>query len=366
MNWKGRYSGREAGFRCLCLVLVFFGIRFAHGQQEFDARAIEQANRGVLLARQAHYSEAVDAYKRAIQIDPRLPNIYLNLGLAWFKWGKFRQAVGAFEQEQRQNASERVSTLLAMSHYGLGEYRQAASLLEPLTLQQPDNSELSYLLAKCYIWSGESKQAMNLFQRMLQRDPNSPAVHMLMGEALDAQQRTDAAIAEFLLAVKENPTQPDVHFGLGYLYWKQKRFDEAEKEFQEEEANNSRNSLVPVYLGDLAMRRGDHGRALQILQQAIVAAPNSRLALLDLGILESGSKEYRSAEDHLRRAIALDPQQSDAHYRLANVYRATNRPQLASQELARVTKMHETSRDNLLKQISGGPAVSGPAQPDQP
>src|SRR5579884_3428199 len=105
-------------------------------------RALAEANLGVSLSRQNRYSEAIRAYQRAIALDQQLPGIYLNLGLAYFKSGDFRSAAAAFEKEDARAPNERVKTLLAMSLYGLGQYRKAADLLEPVAAAQPENSEL--------------------------------------------------------------------------------------------------------------------------------------------------------------------------------------------------------------------------------
>src|SRR5277367_5062346 len=62
------------------------------GAQGYPPEALRQANLGVSLSKQAKYREAIDAYRRAIAIESRLPGIYLDLGLAYFKLGDFRNA----------------------------------------------------------------------------------------------------------------------------------------------------------------------------------------------------------------------------------------------------------------------------------
>ena len=92
-------------------------------QQQYKPAAITQANLGVSLAKDGKYREAVRAYQRAAALDPTLPNINLNIGLAWFKAGEFKPALAAFAKEA---PSDRVTTLVGMSYFGLGQYKEAA------------------------------------------------------------------------------------------------------------------------------------------------------------------------------------------------------------------------------------------------
>ena len=52
-----------------------------------DAAAF--ASLGVVLSRQQKYSEAASAYRKALALNPKLPGVELNLGLAEFKQGHF-------------------------------------------------------------------------------------------------------------------------------------------------------------------------------------------------------------------------------------------------------------------------------------
>ena len=341
-GWNKRLLACAALLEFLCVCLT------ALGQQKPEA--IGQANLGVKLAQEGQYGEAVRAYRRAAAIDPTLPNIQLNIGLAWFKAGDFRQAIVAFEKE---TPSDRVTTLIGMSYFGLAQYKEAAARLKPLVEAQPDQTELAYVLAKCYLFANDGDAATALFRKLLERDPDSAAVHMLMGEAQDAQNHSAEAIKEFAVAAKNAPGQPDVHFGLGYLYWKEKRYEEAGREFAEELKNNPKQAQAMVYLGDVAMKTAKNREAMAALKRAIALEKGSHLAHLDLGILYRQEKRNDWAVREFREAIRADAGSYDAHYRLARLLKELGQTTEAEKEFGIVSKLHEKRREEPLLKITG-------------
>lgn len=318
--------------------------------QTYKPAAIEQANLGVALSKKEDYIDAVQAYKKALALDPTLPNLYLNLGLAYFKQGDFPQALAAFQKEP---ASDRTVTLIGMSQFGLGQYKQAAATLQPLSESQPDNSELSYLLAKCHLWAGQYDQAMEMFRRLLVRDPDSAPVHMLMAEAMDADDRQKEATEEFLAAVKANPKQPEAHFGLGYLYFKQKMYPEAERELQTELANNPEHALSVAYLGDIMLRDGRRAQSLTMLKRAETLDNNLHVVHQDLGIYYQEQSQLDLALHEFQEAVRTAPDNYDAHYRLARIYKQMGQTANAEKEFAIVQKLHRKKDEEPLMRISG-------------
>src|SRR5260370_6983623 len=288
--------------------------------QTYKPEALSHAQIGVSQAQKQQYREAIQSYQKALAIDPTLPGLYLNLGLAWFKLGSFKEAITALDKENARAPSGQVATLLAMSYVGLKQYNEAAQRVKRLATAQRENTELSYLLGKCYLWSGQNAAAMEIFRSLLQRDPNSAAVHMLVGEERDGTYKTAEANAEFEAAAKASPMQADVHFGLGYLYWKQKRYEDAEGEFRRELKNYPGNAQAMAYLGDALMKAGKKSEAMELLQNAVTLDKNLRVAQFDLGILHAENKHTEPAIAAFREAIRIDPEREEAHSRLARLH----------------------------------------------
>ena len=92
-----------------------------------DRKAVDEANAGLALARDGKYQLAIPHYRAAIALDPRLPGIFLNLGLAYFKLNRFSDAAAAFEQATKADpAGFQPRVLLGMSYYGCRRFDAAA------------------------------------------------------------------------------------------------------------------------------------------------------------------------------------------------------------------------------------------------
>jgi Flp pilus assembly protein TadD len=63
-----------------------------------------------------------------------------------------------------------------------------------------------------------------------------------------------------------------------------------------------------------------------------------------LGVLLSEQERFEDAIPELRRAISLDPDLAQAHYRLARAYQRTGQQALAAEELKKFTQLKGRAR----------------------
>jgi tetratricopeptide (TPR) repeat protein len=346
MEARGDWSGAEAAWRALA------------ERSPADYRL--WTSLGVALAHEERYDEAIAAYRKALAIHPEAPQTELDLGLAYFKQGKLPEAL----QPLRSAAaglpdSVQAQILLGMSLYGTAQYREAASYLEKAVTRSDGNAELGSVLAQCYLRSGQYEQAKTKFEQMLKRDPDSPGVHMLLGEAYDALHRRQDAIAEFRAASATKQYVPMAHFGLGYLLWADRRYDEAGAEFRKELDKDPKNAQAMAYLGDVELKKGNRSPAEALFRRSLELQP-VRIARFDLGVLASEQRHFTQAIEEFNQAVALDPKDPDAHYRLARIYQDLHRKGEAQAQFAIVKQLHEDTSDNLLEKMSGADAATRP------
>ena len=157
------------------------------------------AHLGLLEARLEHYKEAVPLYRKALALMPGMPGLRLNLGLALFKSGDLKQAIETIRPLLKSQPSaspefERLTILLGMAHYGLGEYAEATPYLKIAAAVDPRNLQLQMTLAHSCLWSKQYQCVLDAYQAILTLNAESVEADMLAGEALDEMKDHPGAI----------------------------------------------------------------------------------------------------------------------------------------------------------------------------
>lgn len=330
------------------------------------------AHIGLLEARQEHYAEAISSYRKALAINPVMPGLRLNLGLSLFKSGAMKEAIQTFAPLRKSLPPSspdwlRVTTLMGLAHYGIGEYAAAVPYLKEATARDPQNLPFRLTLAHSCLWSKQYQCVLDVYREILTLNAESAEADMLAGEALDEMQNDTGAIQQFRAAVKADPKEPNVHFGLGYLLWRQSQFEEAAKEFEAELVNVPDNAQAMAFLGNSYMHTNRSGEALPLLEKAVQIEPRLERAHLDLGVLYSDRDRKEDAVRELQEAARLSPEDPEAHWRLARLYQAMGKKEEAKAEFQKTSNLKKAANDTILNRLKAaqerGKPSGSPAAP---
>lgn len=335
-------------------------------QQPSSAEAY--AHLGFLEARQERYAEAVPLYRKASALDPAMPGLQLNLGLSLFKSGALKESITTFTPLLKSEPSSspeavRLTTLIGLAHYGLGEYAEAVPELKFATEHDPQNLPFRLALAHSCLWSKQYQCVLDEYREILTLNPESAEAYMLAGEALDEMKDNAGAVEQFRAAVKADPREPNVHFGLGYLLWGLMKYEEAAQEFQAELTNNPDHAQALTYLADTEMQLGHPEAATPLLLKAVKIDPSITLAHVDLGLLysEAGRKDDALAE--LKLAESLSPNDVNVHWRLARFYQAAGKKEEAKAEFEKTRGLQRSEDASIMTKLKDAQAKGKPAEP---
>jgi tetratricopeptide (TPR) repeat protein len=163
-------------------------------------------NLGVALADLGHYREAVDQYRRALQINPRYADAYTNFGRAMASQGNIDAAIGHF------NTALKISPGNYAAHNNLGialalqgRHQEAIAHFSEALAINPDFVNAHNNLGAALKNQGRLAEATVHFRTALKIDPHFAPAHNNLGMALADQGRWDEAIAHFSEALRIDP-----------------------------------------------------------------------------------------------------------------------------------------------------------------
>jgi tetratricopeptide (TPR) repeat protein len=335
-----------------------------------DAEAY--AHLGFFESRREHYKQAVPLYRKALAIDPSMAGVRLNLGLALFKGGELKEAIQAFlpllkSAPASSAEAQRVTALLGIAEYGVGNYAQAIPYLKTAAANDPQNLQFRLLLAHSCLSTRQFQCVLDAYREILSLNAESAEADMLAGEAEDEMQNHGAAIEQFRAAVKADPREPNVHFGLGYLLWTQNQFEEAAQQFEAELANVPDHAQALAFLADSYMQLNRSGEAMPLIEKALKIDPNVPRAHLDLGILYADAGRHEEAIRELKTAARLSPSDPNPHWRLARLYQAMGNKAQANLEFQKTSALHKLENETIASKLKaaqekGKPAETGPGE----
>jgi tetratricopeptide (TPR) repeat protein len=315
-----------------------------------DAEAL--AHLGLLEARQERYEAAIDYYRRALAINPDLPGLEMNLGLALFKVAQFPDAIKSFSIEIKKHPGDlRLTILLGMAHYGMKDYLVAIPYLQRAAEQDAQSIPLRLTLAHSCMWSKQYQRVLDVHQQILALKGESAEADMLAGEAFDQMGDSAAAEKELQAAILTNPREPNVHFGLGYLLWTQTHWTEAASEFQLELENSPEHAKARIYLADSRVRQNEFAKALPELEKLVASNRSEPLVHRDLGIIYANDGRNEDAIREFMAALKLDPDDVETRSQIAKLFQAMGKSAEANAGLEKVRNLPSRRPPSLQEMI---------------
>lgn len=314
------------------------------------------AHLGLLEARQQRYKEAIVDYRKALALNPQMPNLRMNLGLSLFKSGELKEAIETFKpllagSPQDSPQAIRLQTILGLAEYGVGNYGAAVPFLRAAVGADSQNLQMRLMLAHSCLWSKQPQCVLDEYREIITINPNAAEAYMLAGEAYDELKDDTNSLAQFEAAIKADPSTPNVHFGYGYILWRLKRFDEAEEAFRGELANDPEHVLSLAYLGDAEVHLQHNEQAKPLLEHAIRLDPSIALAHLDLGVVLESEGQKEDAVREYKTAEKLNTNDENVHWRLGRLYQSMGRREEAKAELEKTRNLQKIDDEPLIYKI---------------
>ncbi len=320
-------------------------------------------------------AQAIPLLEKARQIQPASYDNSYNLALAYFLTGRLSDARQLTQELAKQQDSGELHNLLGRIDEKDGKFIEAANQLETAAQMDPSEDNL-------FAWGSELllhrtyEPAIQVFQQGTVRFPKSPRLWIGLGMALYSRGRYEESIKALLTAADLNPHDGRCYLFLSKAYLSSpNQADDVIQRFRRYAELEPRNALAQYYYA-VGLWKGkrseansiDFAQVESLLRKSIALDDKLADAHLQLGILYADQHQYAKSLPQYTRALELNPDLPDAHYRLGQYYVHAGNKERAQQEFQTFQKLQAHRQAELDKEraevrqfvISSG---STPTQP---
>lgn len=266
-------------------------------------------------------TEAKANCQKAIELDDRLPAVYVTLGRIHETAGDHDLAVQEFQRAlalDQRNPSALAG--LAHSHETAGRIAEAEATYKQAAALRPDYWDGYNDLALFYDRQNKYPQAIENLKRAIQLTPDNAQAYSNLGaiylDSGDPKLRPDAEQA-FKKSIDLNPSYP-AYANLGSLYYDTRRYADAAAAYEKALQLNSENYLVWEWLMNSYQWLGQKDKAASALDKSFNLAlreaqlkPRDPTPQVTLAAYYAKKGDPEKARNSLETALALAPDDPD-------------------------------------------------------
>jgi tetratricopeptide (TPR) repeat protein len=304
------------------------------------ADRVAEAYSQFLLGRHLETAEnipgAIDALKRAVQLDPQAPDIAAELAGLFMRQSRLDEAIAAADQALKVAPANReahrvlgivYATLVESGRRGnaRSQTAQAQNLSKAIqhleqALDRPSGEpdpNVRATLARLYITNESYDKAIPLLVDLVNQEPGWSDGPVLLAQAYASAGRNAEAIAWLVDAAVEDP---DLYQTLAGFYERERRWSEAAGAYAQAIKNTPRSTeLKTQYVSALinAGNRDSLTKARDVLKDVLAAKANDPRSLFQLSQVERRLGDFAASEATSHKIIAQNPQSPMGYYALA-------------------------------------------------
>jgi Flp pilus assembly protein TadD len=250
-------------------------------------------------------TEARPEYERAIVLDPKFFEAYLNLGTLLVESAPKEALAPLRKAVELRPAENRPRYLLAVALDRSGDDTGAATEFQQILSLEPNDVIALNYLGWYFLRHDKPSEAEAKFRQALQLEPKDQKVLLGLAQSLDEQEKPEAAgtYQEYLLG---NPGDEQVRNRLVHSLIEQKQYDAALAELEKAPNSNHPSEETLKLRADIQVAQKKNSDAIESIKQAIVLKPQDAQLHGELGRLYLGKRDFPDAEKELKVALQLD------------------------------------------------------------
>ena len=316
-------------------------------------------------AEEARYAgkpaEAIQGFRRAIELDPNFGSAYGNLGAMYWNTGNQAEALNyyklAMQHIDRMIDREKFRTRGGY-YLAVSDGDKAVEEFSALVKQYPSDSMGLSALAHAYYLRHEMAKAVEVSRKAIEIYPKNVVYRTNASIYALFAADYDTAEQEAKAALETNPDYPDAYITIALCETAKGNFDKSEQSWHKIESLGAAGvSIASGGLADLALYRSDPASAISALEKGIqgdVAAQSAAAAAKKYVVLAEAQimvGQRAEALQSLNKAVSMS--KADVLFAAARVYLMVGNLPNASALASDLSKQLQAEPQSLGKLIEG-------------
>jgi Flp pilus assembly protein TadD len=261
-------------------------------------------------------------YEKALALDPKMGAAHLNLGLLLLD----RDPNGAIPPLEKaaglMPTEARPRFLLGVAHERRGKLQEAIAHYAAARNLDGRSADTRFALARALLAAGRVADAEPEFRAVLALRPDFAPARLGLAEALLALGKGADAAGQFAAYLEKNPGDNETRIQLAGLYLDLERNEEALAELARVESAGHVSVRLHKLRAVALTRLKRYAEAAASLEEAVALAPDDAEAHARLGRLRMEQRDFPGAEKALLAALRLKPDFTEALRDLVATYYA--------------------------------------------
>ena len=317
--------------------MILMAVLFAEPAVAQSAKQYLKA--GEDFAKANNYTDAIDQFTRAIDLDPDNDKAYLQRGIAYTRLGEHKLAAEDYDRALVFDGNN-----AELYYFSGNEWHQYGDnplalkkLTAALTLKR-NFLEAYQVRLKVHMALGQYREALEDAQRCLKMKDDDRAYYNLAQVFEELQMYSDAKEA-YQQSLKKNDRILEPHFSYAKLLFQMEDYEAAEKEVAEVLKMEPQHFEGVLLQSQVYAAQGKYLKASETLSMASVKYSNEPLIYIYRGDINLKLNQPAYAVIDYSKAIELDPENADNYFKRAGAYEETRDYEKALADYKKVLEM---------------------------
>ncbi len=232
-----------------------------------------------VLLKNNKIEEGISYLKKSLQINPKQPLVFFDLGIASINTNKLEEAIIFFDKSI-----------------------------------ELDQTNIKFLLAKASILKKLNKfdELINCFTKIIELNPKYINAYTDQAEILYSKGMVDKALDLYYKAIKIEPNNSAIYNNLGNIFYELDRLNDAIDYYEKSIKIKPNNAGVYKNLGNVFIKKRNSNEAIRYLEKSIQINEDYEV-FINLAVLYSNTKNNEAAELYYEKAIKFNPSEAEAY-----------------------------------------------------